>query len=180
MIFLTGIIYPSLITLTAKFIFPEHAAGSLLLIDGKPRGSTLIAQNFNGDKYFWPRPSAINFDPLSSGGSNLGPISKLLKEQVENRSQSLSKNHAVDSLSIPSDLLFASGSGLDPHISPHAAYFQIDRIAKARSLSAQKLREWTDAFIEKPTLRLMGSPRVNVLMLNQFLDANTPIENQHE
>ena len=150
MIILTGLIYPAFITFTAYFIFHDQAMGTLLLIDGKPRGSKLIAQDFHSDRYFWPRPSAVNFNPLSSGGSNLGPTSSLLKQHVEERRQTLfsstTPNGRPDPLSIPPDLLFASGSGLDPHISPETCYYQLERIAKARSIKSQKLREWIDAF----------------------------------
>lgn len=177
MTILTGLIYPVLITFIAYFVFHDQATGSLLYVDGKPRGSRLISQKFSSDRYFWPRPSAVDFNSFSSGGSNLGPISNDLKQQVENRSLLLSKNNGFDP--IPLDLLFASGSGLDPHISPEAAYYQLNRVANARSIKPEKMRDWIDSFIEKPTLRVMGTRRINVLLLNQFLDANSKVEEKH-
>lgn len=176
---LTGLFYPGLILLIAYFAFPDLSTGSQLMIDGKSRGSKLIAQKFTGDKYFWPRPSADDYNTLPSSASNLGPISKELKKQVDDRRQSLAKSNHGEESSVPIDLLFTSGSGLDPHISPEAAYFQIDRIAKARSKDPKRVKELVDALIEKPTLRVMGSPRVNVLMLNYELDQISKAEEKH-
>ncbi|MFI5344114.1 MAG: potassium-transporting ATPase subunit KdpC [Chlamydiales bacterium] len=165
-----GLFYPVFITLISFYLFPDQSSGSLLIIDGKVRGSKLIAQKFTDDRYFWPRPSAVDYHPLPSGASNLGPISAELKKLVEERRKTLVKGGNADPLTVPADLIFASGSGLDPHISPEAAYFQIERIAKARSMPAEKLKEIVAASIEKPTLRVMGQARVNVLMLNHVLD----------
>lgn len=177
---LTGLLYPVLITLISAFILPDQSSGSLLIIDGKVRGSKLIAQKFSGDRYFWPRPSAVDYHPLPSGGSNLGPTSSELKKRVEERRKALIKGGNGDPLAIPADLIFASGSGLDPHISPEAAYFQVDRVAKARSMQSEKLREIVASLIEKPTLRLMGQARVNVLMLNHVLDELKEADEKHE
>lgn len=180
MTILTGLIYPILITLIGYFMFFDRSTGSLLTIDGNVRGSKLIAQKFTSDRYFWARPSAIDYNPLPSGGSNLGPISSKLKKQVEERRKKLSINSSnIDPLLIPADLLFASGSGLDPHITPEAAYFQVERIAKARSIPADAIRELIDLSIEKPTLRVMGRSRINVLILNQSLDAIKKVEEKH-
>lgn len=172
MTILTGLLYPILITAISYLAFREQATGSLLSIDGQLRGSRLIAQKFSQERYFWSRPSVVDFDSLSSGGSNLGPTSKKLKQQVEQRRSALIQSNGLGTTKIPADLLFASGSGLDPHITPEAAYYQLERVAKARGLDSQQLRKWVDERIEKPTLRVMGNARINVLMLNQFLDEN--------
>jgi potassium-transporting ATPase KdpC subunit len=179
MTLLTGLFYPVLITLIGVYLFPDQSTGSLLIIDGKVRGSKLIAQKFTGDRYFWPRPSAIDYHPLPSGASNLGPISAELKRLVEERRKALTKGGNDDPLAVPADLIFASGSGLDPHISPAAAYFQIDRIANARRMSVEKLKEIVALSIEKPTLGVMGQARVNVLILNYVLDKLNEADEKH-
>lgn len=170
---LTGILYPLLITAIAKTLFKHSAEGDFLTIQGKPVGARLIAQKFESDKYFWPRPSSIDFNPLPSGGSNLGPTSAALKKAVEERKAHLAK--AGKSASIPTELLFASGSGLDPHLSPSAAYFQVDRIVKARGLDPQKGKQEIEKLISQRTegrrLGFLGNPCVNVLELNLALDA---------
>lgn len=164
---LTGILYPLLITAIAKSAFKNKSEGDFLAIQGKPIGARLIAQKFESDKYFWPRPSSIDFNPLPSGGSNLGPTSAALKKIVEERKAILAKSSTDP---IPSELLFASGSGLDPHISPRAAYFQVERIAKARGLDKQALEKLIAHHIEGRRLGFLGAPCVNVLQLNLALD----------
>jgi K+-transporting ATPase ATPase C chain len=161
MTILTGAIYPLLLTFIAQVTMPLNANGSLVYMDNKIAGSALIAQKFSDTKYFWPRPSAIEYQPIPSGGSNLGPTSLKLKEIVKEREKNLGE-------SAPADLLYASGSGLDPHISLQAAYFQIDRIAKARSISSEKLKELVDSHVEG---KLFRHKYVNVLILNQMLDS---------
>lgn len=165
MTLLTGVIYPLFITIFAQLTFPEKANGSLIKQSGKIVGSSLIAQNSNDESFFWPRPSAVNYDPLHSGGSNLGPISKKLKGLVEERRQKQGEN-------APAELLYASGSGLDPHISIDAAYFQIDRISKARSINAEELKKIIDAHIEGKQFGFLGPSYVNVLQLNLYLEKN--------
>lgn len=161
MTLLTGVIYPALITLISQLAFHEQANGSLLKSEDKIRGSFLIAQNFTEDKYFWPRPSAIDFDPLKpSGGSNLGPTSLKLKALVDERTERLGRD-------APAELLFASASGLDPHISIETAYFQIPRIAQARNLEAAAIKTIVDSHVEGG---LLGAAYVNVLQLNKVLD----------
>lgn len=160
---LTGIVYPLLITIFA-LMMPAQSNGSLIVKNGKIMGSLLISQNTPDDKYFWPRPSAIDFDPMKpSGGSNLGPTSQKLKEAVQERRKKAGNN-------APAELLYASGSGLDPHISVETAYFQVDRIAKARSMDAGKLKEVIDNKIEGNQWGILGPKYVNVLSLNQALD----------
>jgi potassium-transporting ATPase KdpC subunit len=161
MIVLTGLIYPLLMTLILQWVMPQKANGSLLKVREKVVGSTLIAQSFKQNGYFWPRPSAINYDPMNpSGGSNLGPTSKKLKDIIEERLKNF-----PDRLQVPSEMVYASGSGLDPHISLKAAYFQVDRVAKARSISPSKLKELIQRLSEG-----IGEKYVNVLLLNQALD----------
>lgn len=161
---LTGVIYPLFITLAAQFTMPNLSNGSLIKKGDQIVGSLLIAQKTTGERYFWPRPSAIDYDPIKpSGGSNLGPTSQKLKETVEQR-----KKKAGDEA--PSELLYASGSGLDPHISLEAAYFQRPRVAKARSIQESELKETIDSIAEGKQLGFLGSRYVNVLRLNQALD----------
>lgn len=179
MTILTGLLYPVLITGIAKVFFNDAASGSILEIDNKPRGSKLIAQKFTSDRYFWPRPSTVDYNALSSGGSNLGPTSAELKKQVDERRQSLAKKSGVDPAKVPDELLFASGSGLDPHITLEAAYFQLDRVAKARSMDPETIRKAIDHLTETQPLRLLGKTRINVLMLNQYLDQINQAKNKH-
>lgn len=172
--FLTGCIYPLLITVIANLIMPYQAKGSLIVINHQLKGSELIAQPFKEDRYFWPRPSAIDYNPLSSGGSNLGPSSQKLKELVEKRVEKLTANH--QSSNIPPDLLYASGSGLDPHISVLAARFQIERIATSRHLNLQQT-EALRLLIEKNISNqsgILGPRYLNVLQLNLLLDSQFP------
>lgn len=168
MVLLTGIVYPLLITLFA-FAFKPKSDGDFLSVEGRLAGARLIAQKFESEKYFWPRPSAIDYNPLQSGGSNLGPTSADLNKAVEERKNALAKAHIGGE--IPSELLFASGSGLDPHLSPQAAYYQIDRIAKARGFEAGNIRKLIEGHIEG---RFLGVPCVNVLELNIELDKQKP------
>jgi potassium-transporting ATPase KdpC subunit len=169
----TGIIYPILITVVSQIIFPDKANGSLLRIDGKIIGSSLLGQKFTENKYFWSRPSAIDYNPLPSGASNLGPTSQALRDSVGARKEVLKKSNPGFSV-VPSDLLFASGSGLDPDISPEAARFQIERIANARGLDndgKKKLIKLVENHIEQPDFGIFGIPRINVLELNLALDS---------
>ena len=171
---LCGIIYPLLITGFAQSFFPEKANGSLIRENNKLIGSKLIGQKFDSASYFQSRPSAVDYNPLPSGGSNLGPNSEKLKEQVAARVEQWTKsNPAVSANKIPSEMLFASASGLDPHISPTAALLQIDRIVEARNLTdAQKqhIVELVNKLTEKPQFSLLGESRINVLKLNIALD----------
>lgn len=171
---LTGIIYPLLITGIAQVAFPYQAHGSLILNDNKIIGSELIGQQFDSVIYFTSRPSAIGNNPLPSGGSNLGLTNAKLKAQVaERKTKFMDFNHLDKNAEVPSDMLFASASGLDPHISPEAAQLQINRIAKARNFSnvqKQKLKTLVEEMNETPQLMCLGESRVNVLLLNIALD----------
>jgi K+-transporting ATPase ATPase C chain len=171
---LCGIIYPLLITGFTQSIFPEKANGSLIIENNKIVGSELIGQKFDSACYFQSRPSAVNYNPLPSGGSNLGPINEKLKEQVAERSKQWGQsNPKVSAEKIPAEMVFASASGLDPHISPTAALLQINRITEARNLTdaqRQQIVELVNELTEKPQFSLLGESRINVLKLNMALD----------
>jgi len=169
-----GLGYPLGVTLLSQGIFPNQANGSLIVKDGKVVGSRLIAQAFTGDQYFHPRPSAAGngYDPTSSGGSNLAPTNQALVVRVQQEVAKLRKENP--GASIPADLATASGSGLDPDISPAAAEFQIPRVAKARAMKTDDLRRIVARHTQPRQLGLLGEPRVNVLELNLDLDADAP------
>lgn len=171
---ITGIIYPLFITGFAQICFPSKANGSMIFKEQKLIGSELIGQQFNQPENFWGRPSAIGNNPMPSGGSNLSPVSKEFKDVFQARVDTIRKYHGnIDINQIPKDLLFASASGVDPHISPYAAYFQVDRIAKARNfdnIQKKKLKELIKKSIESPDLVIFGESRVNVLELNLKLN----------
>jgi potassium-transporting ATPase KdpC subunit len=178
---ITGLVYPLAMTGIAK-IMPRQAQGSLIERDGKVIGSTLIGQEFKNDNYFHGRPSATTapdqndptksvsapYNAANSGGSNLGPSNKALIERVQGDIDALKKENPAEA--VPIDLVTTSGSGLDPDISPEAAYFQIPRVAKARNLSGNKVRDLVREHIEERFLGILGEPRVNVLLLNLALD----------
>ncbi|HZQ75581.1 MAG TPA: potassium-transporting ATPase subunit KdpC [Burkholderiales bacterium] len=171
---ITGVAYPLLVTGIAQVAFKHQANGSLIEKDGKVLGSELIGQPFSDPKYFWSRPSATSPQPYngaSSSGSNQGPTNPALKEAVEGRVKALRDAGGDPAKPIPVDLLTASGSGLDPHISPAAADYQVARIAKARSLPEQRVRELVAKHTEGRLLGILGEPVVNVLKLNLALDA---------
>jgi len=168
--FLTGVVYPLIVTGIAKITMKQKADGGFLSSEGKIVGAMLIAQKFESEKYFWARPSSGDYNPLPSGGSNLGPTSAVLKKAVEERLEKILKVHGVDKDKIPAELLFASGSGLDPHISVAAAYFQIERVAKARGIESQDIKRLVDHMIIKRGFGFLGELCVNVLMLNKALD----------
>jgi len=170
----TGLAYPLAVTGVASAAFPEQAAGSLILKDGKPVGSSLIGQNFSDPKHFWGRPSATAPQPYNasaSSGSNQGPLNPALVEAVKGRIDALRATDPASATPIPADLVTASASGLDPHISPAAALWQIGRIAKARHLPEAQLSALVAAHTEGRQWGLLGEPRVNVLKLNLALDA---------
>jgi len=173
MTLITGIAYPLVVTGVATVLFPGQAAGSLIVKDGKPVGSRLIGQPVSDPKYFWSRPSATSPQPyngLASGGSNLGPLNPALTDAVKANIAALRAADPANHAPIPVDLVTASASGLDPDISLAAAYYQADRIARLRHLSADRVRALIAAHAKGRWLGVIGQPRVNVLELNLALD----------
>ncbi|MBI5927792.1 MAG: potassium-transporting ATPase subunit KdpC [Chloroflexi bacterium] len=171
MTLITGVVYPLAITGIAQVVFPDKADGSIREVNGQAVGSTLIGQANNDPRYFWPRPSAIGYNPLPSSGTNAGPTNATLAEMVKQRAAEIREANGLDAeAEIPADLLFASASGLDPHISPDAAKLQIDRVATTRGLDRQQVADLVEEYTEKPQLFILGQERVNVLLLNMALD----------
>jgi K+-transporting ATPase ATPase C chain len=174
---ITGMAYPLVMTMGFKLIFPRQAEGSLVYRDGKLVGSELMAQQFTGDKYFWPRPSANTYGSSPSGivassGSNLGPTSSQLQTNVQTNAKALRASlHLSDSAPVPADLVFASASGVDPEISPEAARFQIPRVATARGMTVDQVSALVEKHLAPLQWGFLGEPRVNVLLLNLDLDA---------
>lgn len=182
---ITGLVYPLVITGIAGVLFPSQAQGSLVEVDGKVVGSSLIGQEFTSDKYFHGRPSATTapdpndatktvsapYNAANSGGSNLGPTNKALVDRVKADVDKLKQENP--SAAVPIDLVTTTASGLDPDISPAAALFQVPRVAKARNMSEDQVRQLVNDHVDGRFLGLLGEPRVNVLALNMALDAAT-------
>ena len=176
---ITGVIYPLVVTGIAQVIFPHQANGSLIVIDGKAYGSALIGQQFDDPKYFWGRLSATGTFPYNafnaekltaSSGSNYGPLNPALMEMIQARVDALKAADPSNTAPIPVDLVTASGSGLDPHISVAAALYQVHRVASARGLSEAEVQSLVAKYTEGRQLGFLGEPRVNVLLLNLALD----------
>ena len=170
---LTGLVYPAAVTGLAQILFPYQAHGSLRIVDGRVVGSSLIAQNFTRPEYFHPRPSAAGsngYDASSSGGSNWGATNKKLIDRVQASIEQYRKENGGYAGPIPADAVTASGSGLDPHISPANAEIQVARVATARRVDANHVRALVAAATASPWLGFIGEPRVNVLDLNLALD----------
>lgn len=169
---MTGVLYPLLVTAFAKIIYPEKSNGSLIRRGDTVIGSEWIGQKFSSPRYFQPRPSASDYGTMPSGASNLSATSEALRASVSDRKKALG-SHGTGNTDIPSDLLTASGSGLDPHISPEAAQFQVDRILTERGLALSdrsRIIQMIEHSIEAPQLGFLGKSRVNVLKLNLLLD----------
>jgi K+-transporting ATPase ATPase C chain len=172
---LTGVVYPALATLIAQTVFPQAANGSVIQRDGLAVGSELIGQPFDDPKYFWGRPSATSptpYNAAASTGSNLGPTNPAQLNAVRDRVEAMRNAHPDQKGPVPVDLVTASASGLDPHVSPAAAEYQVARVARARGMSEEHVRQFVANHTERRTLGLLGEPRVNVLKLNLALDAN--------
>jgi K+-transporting ATPase ATPase C chain len=169
---ITGIIYPLAVYVAGQLIFPWQAQGSLIYDkNGGITGSKLIGQEFSGQKYFWPRPSAtaeLPYNPLASSGSNLGPTSRKLMDEISNRTEYMMNANGASE--IPSDIVMASASGLDPHISIKSAQMQAPRVAKARGIELETVNKKIQENTEEPVLGILGEERVNVLLLNKALD----------
>ena len=167
---LLGLAYPLAITGIAGVLFPHQAGGSLVMRDGKVIGSRLLGQGFSSDRYFHSRPSQAGngYDAASSGGSNFAQSNKKLVDRIQGDIGKLAASNAKQP--VPIDLVTASGSGLDPDITPDAAYFQVGKVASARHLNETQVRQLVDAHVEARTLGILGEPRVNVLELNLDLD----------
>jgi potassium-transporting ATPase KdpC subunit len=171
---LTGVIYPGVVTLIGRVFFAPQASGSLIDRDGHAVGSSLLGQPFSSPRYFWGRPSATSPQPYNgslSSGSNQGPTNPALESAVKDRIAALRAADPGNPMPVPVDLVTASGSGLDPHISPAAAEYQVARVARARNLSDAQVRQAVQAATSGRTLGVLGEPRVNVLGLNLALDA---------
>ena len=172
----TGVAYSLVITAIAQLMFKDQANGSLVVRDGKIIGSALLAQQFQGTNYFWPRPSACTYGTSASGivassGSNLGPTSGALQTNVMNNAAAfISGNNLPTNTVVPADMVYASASGLDPHISPEAARLQIARVAASRGVSEDKVKALVERLTEPPQWGFLGQARVNVLLLNVALD----------
>jgi K+-transporting ATPase ATPase C chain len=175
---LTGLVYPLAVTGIAQLVFHDKANGSLLKKDGKTLGSELIGQPFSDPKYFWSRLSATRpfaYNAGASSGSNYGPLNPALLDAVQKKIKDLKEADPQNTQRIPVDLVTASGSGLDPHISIAAALYQLPRVARRRNLSEEKVRSLVNQFTEGRQLGFLGEPRVNVLKLNLALDGSQPL-----
>jgi K+-transporting ATPase ATPase C chain len=169
-ILLTGVLYPLAVWAVGAVAFRDHAAGSMVTAGGTTVGSSLIGQSFTAEEYFHSRPSASDYDPMRSGPTNLGPTSKTLIESVTSRVDAIERAERLQDRGVPVDLVTASASGLDPHISPDSAYLQVGRVAEARALSEDTVRALVEEHVEGRQLGVLGEPRVNVLVLNMALD----------
>jgi K+-transporting ATPase ATPase C chain len=168
---ITGVAYPLAVWGIGQGLFKHQANGSLIERDGKVVGSRLIAQSFDDPKYFWSRPSGAGYNAAASSGTNLGPTNPALREAIEGRVKALKDADPANTDPVPTELVTASGSGLDPHISPLAAEYQAGRVARTRNMAEDRVRAMIREHTESPDLGVLGEARVNVLELNLALDA---------
>lgn len=171
---ITGVAYPVAVTGLARTAFPDQAAGSLVVADGRVTGSALIGQSFTDPRHFWGRPSATAptpYNAMASGGANLGPLNPALADAVRARVAALRAADPGNTAPVPLDLVTTSASGLDPHVSPAAAAYQTPRVARQRGLPVAEVQALVDTHTEQPLLGLIGEPRVDVFALNRALDA---------
>lgn len=171
---LCGLAYPALSTLINSTLFPAQAVGSLVERDGVIVGSALVAQPFTGEGYLLPRPSAADYNPTGAAGSNLAPSNPALRERMQTAAAAIAAREGIAKSDVPAELISASGSGLDPHLSPAAAEVQVPRIARVRGLDASAVRAILAEHTEGPWLGVFGRARVNVLAVNLALDATSP------
>ena len=174
---LTGLAYPAAVTGIARLLFPVQTQGSLVRVDDRVAGSALLGQPFTDGRYFWGRPSAtapFAYNAAASAGSNQGPSNPALHDAVRSRIEALRAADPRNDAPVPVDLVTASGSGLDPHVSPAAALYQAARVARARGLEERRVRELVARYTEARSLGVLGEPRVNVLLLNLALDRLAP------
>jgi len=173
---ITGVFYSLAVTVIAQLAFHDKAEGTLVMRDGQIIGSAWLAQQFTGSNYFWPRPSACSYGTGATGinassGSNLGPTSGALQTNVNNNIAAfISGNNLPTNTVVPADMIYASASGLDPHISPESARLQVERVAAARGMSKDAVKNLVEQFVESPQFGFLGQERVNVLLLNVALD----------
>jgi K+-transporting ATPase ATPase C chain len=178
--FVTGILYPVCITAVAHIFFQKQATGSLLRIHGNVVGSQLLGQNFTNNKYFWPRPSAVRYNPLPSGASNLSPVNLALRDSVDHRRNVFANANHIDPKEVAPDMIFSSGSGLDPHISPLAARQQVERVCASRNygnVERNKVYTLVNELLEGPQWGIFGEYRISIVALNKGLDS---LETSHE
>ena len=168
---LCGLVYTGIATFLGGLLFPHQATGSLIERDGQTLGSSLVGQPFESTQYFYGRPSAADYDPTATGGSNLAPSNPELRERARGDSERIQTKEGINADAIAVDLIAASGAGLDPHISPAAAELQVPRVAEARGIPVETVREVIQQHTQGPQWGLFGQPRVNVLELNLALDA---------
>lgn len=175
---LTGVLYPAAVTGIAQLAFPWRATGSVVSVDGRARGSAIVGQAFSTPGYFWGRPSATApaYNASASSGSNLGPLNPALVEAVQGRVAALREADPGNTAPVPVDLVTASGSGLDPHVSPAAALYQVRRVARAHGLDSAQVDGLVRSRIEGRTFGVLGEPRVNVLLLNLALDSLSTVD----
>lgn len=174
---LTGLVYPGAVTALCQVLFPSRANGSLIVRNGQVAGSALIGQNFTRPEYFQPRPSAAGadgYDAAASGGSNLGPTSQKLMDRVKGAVAKLRSDNPSHQGPLPSDMATASASGLDPHLSPASAAVQIERVAQARGVTSEQIRQLVDLHTDGRDLGFLGEARVHVLLVNLALDERFP------